>query len=387
MTGSSSTATGILTVVGLILVGSSHGLNYPEKIPKRPVPPVPLLAVASSRRQLLTKIGGTATASAWSWLAPQDSAHAARGAAELDLEYYARSLMSGNKKEGSVLPSTPPPVPSPRVLQGPLLPLLLNKECSPSCIPIQALIQQIQTQSKGSNRDVIIIARDIQERVDEIRDRTRRSFAAKAKWNQEEVSDQYYFDFTAYALWKTCSELIPDPVERDRFVRNMGRMLVEQLRADGLLTAIDKTATNKTSLVGSTSAVTELLSLFKSSNFCKGYRIRTSDDVPASSDTAATAATPLFDELDDDCLQAGGTVDCLVSVYEPATLGAALQINGEQSRFGPDLVGPSLAALWETSVGVRSSWETFFVDPTYRPNPKDYFPNEQLLQYTLSKMK
>jgi hypothetical protein len=40
--------------------------------------------------------------------------------------------------------------------------------------------------------------------------------------------------------------------------------------------------------------------------------------------------------------------------------------------------------LW-SAAGIRSSWETFFVDPEYRPNPKDYFPNEQLVQYTLGK--
>ena len=64
----------------------------------------------------------------------------------------------------------------------------------------------------------------------------------------------------------------------------------------------------------------------------------------------------------------------------------ALQINGEQSRFGPDYVATTLAAVWEAA-GIRSSWETFFVDPEYRPNPKDYFPNEQLIQFTLTKQK
>jgi hypothetical protein len=67
-------------------------------------------------------------------------------------------------------------------------------------------------------------------------------------------------------------------------------------------------------------------------------------------------------------MAAGGAVDCLVSIYEPSTLGASLQITGEQSRFGPDFVGTTLAALWEAT-GVRSSWETFFVDPKCCPNP------------------
>lgn len=85
----------------------------------------------------------------------------------------------------------------------------------------------------------------------------------------------------------------------------------------------------------------------------------------------------------DEALADGGTVDFLVSVLEPVTLGSALQITGEQSRFSPDLIGPTLAALWEDKAGLSCTWETYFVDSTYRPNPKDFFPNEQLLQYTL----
>ena len=117
-----------------------------------------------------------------------------------------------------------------------------------------------------------------------------------------------------------------------------------------------------------------VLNAFQSSSFCKGYRVRSSE----SDDDF------IFDELDDETLASGGSVDCLVSVYEPATLGASLQITGEQSRFAPDLVGATLTAMWE-SQGIRSAWVTFFVDPEYRPNPKDYYPNEQLLQYTLTK--
>ena len=121
----------------------------------------------------------------------------------------------------------------------------------------------------------------------------------------------------------------------------------------------------------------EVLRVFVESGFCSGYRI--GEAVKNEED-----ALPVFDALDDDALASGATVDCLVSVFEPATLGASLQITGEQSRFGPDFVGPTLAALWETN-GISARWETFFVDPEYRPNPKDYFPNEQLLQYTLYK--
>lgn len=76
-------------------------------------------------------------------------------------------------------------------------------------------------------------------------------------------------------------------------------------------------------------------------------------------------------------------MDVLVTVRQPATLGASLQITGEQSRFAPDFVGPTLAALWQDVAGLSATWETYFVDSTYRPNPKDFFPDEQLYQFTL----
>lgn len=312
------------------------------------------------------------------FILPAKPALAARGAAELDFEYYMRDLVGGNKREGTILPSKAPPVPPPRTLNGPLISLLLDKGCSPNCVPVQALIEQIRQrpqQDRGSD-DPVALANDIQRRVETIREKTKRSFALKAPWRTEDVTDQYYFDFTAYALWKTAAELLGDNLDRDKFVRSMGRKLVGKLQELGMI----KKSTAGTTLVDSTPAVLELLNLFKFSGFCRDFRIRTFDDPGGPSPQSGV----VFDALDDDSVVMGGTADCLVSVYEPATLGASLQINGEQSRFGPDFVGASLAAIWE-NIGVKSSWETYFVDPEYRPNPKDYFPDEQLLQFTLSK--
>jgi hypothetical protein len=233
------------------------------------------------------------------------------------------------------------------------------------------LIQQIKKRNGGDDRT---IGEDIQSRVNSLRERTSRSFSTRSPWREEHVSDQYYFDFTSYALWRTAAELLPDFGDRDKYVRNVGKMIYERLKSEKLLSSYPPRKDNV--LVNTLPSTIEILELFKSSQFCKGYRIR--------GDDSKDEADFVFDELDDESLAAGGSVDCLVSVYEPTTLGASLQITGEQSRFGPDFVGPTLAALWDEA-GIRSKWETFFVDPVYRPNPKDYYPNEQLLQYTLLK--
>jgi len=226
------------------------------------------------------------------------------------------------------------------------------------------------------------IAKDIQSRVNEIREKTKRSFFSKAPWEEEDISDQYYFDFTAYALWKTAAELIENNQNRDRFVRNIGQMIVNKLETDETIQGGQQQMSsnkdkNDGALVSTIPAIVEVLELFKRSGYCKNFRIRSSDD--------NNDGGPIFDELDDESLTIYGTANCLVSIYEPATLGASLQINGENSRFAPDFVGTSLAAIWEKHGRIRSTWDVFFVDPEYRPNPKDYFPNEQLLQITLNK--
>ena len=325
-----------------------------------------------SRRNMFLQ-GGTALTSTW-FLPPIPSANAARGAAELDLEFYMRDLMGGNKKEGTIQASRSPSLPPPRVLQGPLLPFLLDDDCSINCIPTQALVQQIKTRNgEGSDSS---IARDIQERVTSYRSKASRSFYARAPWTKEAVTDQYYFDFTAYAFWRAAADLLPDYIERDKFVRDIGRRIYGQLQSAGLVGTVP--AGGRDLLVGSIPVTMQILNLFQSSNYCKGFRIR-GEDTDEDNDF-------VFDELDDESLLAGGSANCLVSVFEPSTLGASLQINGEQSRFGPNYVATTLAAVWEAA-GIRSSWETFFVDPEYRPNPKDYFPNEQLIQFTLTKQK
>lgn len=285
-----------------------------------------------------------------------DVADAVQGAAEYDFEYYMRDLLKGNPKQGVMPASVAPPAPPPRVLKGPLLPLLLDKECSTACVPAKVLTELVPIQSG-----------DLTEKMSSFRNAASRSFQSKAPWKDENVADQYYFDLTAYALWRTAADLLPDYVTRDKFARNIGR----EIYASSLIKKATKSA--NAPLTSTISSVTEILDEFTSAGYCKSYKL---------GDNTKPA---IFDEFDDEGFAGGAPIDALVSIYEPATLGASLQITGEQSRFAPEYVGATLAAMW-SSIGIKVSYETYFVDPVYRPNPKDYFPNEQLLQFTLSKM-
>ena len=344
-----------------------------------------------SRRQVLRDGTFLLTTTAGALVPPADHpAHAARGAAELDLEYYVRDLVGGNKKEGNIQASAPPITQPPRMLGELLIRLLWNTDnnnnnFTTDALPVAVLVDTVaQSSGKQQSRDSIL--QNIQTTATTIRDKASRSFYARAPWHTESVRDQYYFDLTTYALWRTAALLLPNYADRDVFVRNVGRALYQQLVVQQglLLTA----APSSTGIVGTVDRVRHLLDVLVQNNFCTAYRLGPDDvvDEPVGGkDKKSKRNEPvvIVDELDDQALRAGGSVDFLVSVIEPATLGAALQITGEQSRFAPDLVGPTLAALWEDTAGLTSTWETFFIDPVYRPNPKDYFPTEQLYQFTL----
>jgi hypothetical protein len=156
-------------------------------------------------------------------------------------------------------------------------------------------------------------------------------------------------------------------------MRNIGRMLYTNLRSNGIL----KTSVDNQSIIKTIEALDELLTLFQSTGYISSYRL--GEQVKPGQEQY-----PLFDELDDAALKSGSSVDCLVTVNQPAILRASLQIVNEQSRFLPDFVGPTMAALWEAA-GLSTTWEVFFVDPDYRPNPKDYFPTEELFQFTITR--
>ena len=156
-------------------------------------------------------------------------------------------------------------------------------------------------------------------------------------------------------------------------MRNIGRRLLEEITSRGMIsrksieTLKGSGGNTALSLTDTVPSIIEILNLFQSTKYCTGYRLGDKNDEDRT-------GLNVFDQLDDEELSstgAGGSINCLVSVFDPATLGGALQITGEGSRFAPDFVGPTLAAVWErVGGGVAVSFESYFVDPVYRPNPK-----------------
>ena len=349
-----------VSTLGFLYMALVMSVSMPDAFGLSPSGPE---SVDLSRRDVLGNAAGRVVTIGSVWLGSSQKAVAVRGAAELDLEYYVKDLIGGNSKEGTVAPSKPPPVAPPRTLGGPLLPLLLDDNFATGT-PVLALTE-LMPRSGWSDTAA------------KYRERSRNSFGSRYQWDTEHISDQYYFDLTSYALWRTAADVLPDYKTRDKFARNVGRKIFQECQSVGLLSAPNGDIRDHP-LTASTKNVLQILELFKSSGFCKSYKI--GDSSPAD----ATEKADLFDVFDDEDLTGGASVTCVIGILEPATMAACLQITGEQSRFTPDFVGATLAAMWEAA-GISSRHEMYFVDSVYRPNPKDYYPDEQLLQFTLSK--
>jgi len=303
---------------------------------------------------------------------PAYAAERVKGAAEYDFEYYMRDLLGGNR--GSLSPtSTGPPIPPPRTLKGPLISLLLkqNINSDEESIPTKVLFDDLLPSN---------LKTEFKYKFDFYRKGAQKSFyAGRAPWKEEDISDQYYFDLTAYAFWKATSDVLSTNYKlRDVFARNIGRRIYSAIIKKKLIKQEQQVPDELLLTNTVTRTITDVLNLFVSSNYIKGYKF--------GNDKQQSNNTILFDEYDDADLkkEEGLNVNCLISIYEPATLLGSLQITNEKSRFIPDYIASTLSAIFE-SYGIRSvQYETYFVDPEYRPNPKDYFPNEQLLQFTLS---
>mmetsp|Transcript_11526 Transcript_11526/g.17397 ORF Transcript_11526/g.17397 Transcript_11526/m.17397 type:complete len:328 (+) Transcript_11526:395-1378(+) len=308
-------------------------------------------------------------------------ANGVQGAAEYDMEYYLRDMFNGNKGKSATAVREGPPPPQARTLQILLVPPLLDEDCSSQCITGRELAR---ISGKSSE--------EISKSVRTYRDGARRAFQVRSPWVEEAVTDEYYFDLASYAAWRTAADVIPDFKARDAFARSIGKACLKSARDAGVLSsgkALSSSSSFST-LTESIPVVREVMDMFNSTGFISSYILgeRNKSDGKASGankqqQQGSIVSEPLFDEFDDDDLKSGLTVNCLISVIRPATLGASLQITGEGSRFSPDFVGTTIAALW-SEAGIDVSYESYFVDPEYRPNPKDFFPDEQLFQFTLS---
>jgi hypothetical protein len=334
-----------------------------------------------------------------------------RGAAELDLEFYVRDLFHGhsNERMGNIVPSPPPPpMKPPRTITNPLLDILLILPIDVSndmynyggSCTIRALIDTVlqpETSSTPNTTRRQQLQQDIQQSIVQYQNKVSNSFYQRAPWQNAILSDQYYFDMMSYTIWKTASMLLPSSLVKSQFVSTLGQYIYQCFLQQQLVSTTTITTNNDNTdrtqdhpLTSTNQKVLDVLNVFTNCGFIQSYRIGSSTNTDKNSDDDddnTNNNNNMFDIYDDEALVHQASVDVLLSVYESATLGACLQWTGEQSRFQPDYIGPTLLAMWystippllqsptttttTTATGVLSiTYETYFLDSTYRPNPK-----------------
>jgi hypothetical protein len=128
---------------------------------------------------------------------------------------------------------------------------------------------------------------------------------------------------TAYAVWKTAAEFIPNFVQRDAFANTMGKGIEDDSNAYGLFSnKINNYASSAGPLTASIPHIRRVLIIFQDTGFCETIQSGEQGD-------ESCQGSIVFDEYDDDNFKKGNTVDCLISIFRPGTWGASLQITGE----------------------------------------------------------
>ena len=251
------------------------------------------------------------------------ASNAAQGAAEYDLEFYIRNLMKGNNdKEGNIQASVPPPLPASRTLtnnsDSSLVQSILNDELNGDCIALRTL-------SKVTNVPVD----EISEMVKAYRTKFSKSFGTRAKWQQDLIIDEYYFDLTCYSLYRTAAALMPSDYKmRDRWVKLLGEEIYNVI-------AGRVTVKKPSKLTETIPIMVQILDCFQSNSFVSSFRLGDKND-------DFRTGLNIFDSYDDEDVDAGLTLNCLISLIRPATLTSSLQLLEEEVALCLNLLGRRL---------------------------------------------
>jgi hypothetical protein len=192
-----------------------------------------------------------------------------------------------------------------------------------------------------------------------------------------EVKDQRHFDYLCYLLWRVAAREVEGSKERGELLAGVGRSVAGEVMKGSLASLPSE---GKLSSIV-TLAFKTILDEFVASGLVEGYRVQDGDGVVSGE----SGTFDPFDGYDDSDFELGREVNLVISLKRPAWLASALQVNGESGLFAPEFLAPALReSLGGTRVGCKPV-QNYFVDDVYRPNPTEFYPTEELLQFTLFK--
>ena len=286
-------------------------------------------------------------------------ASAARGAAELDAEFYARSLLR--------LPPSPPvaaaPPPPPRPLDEPLAAALLESAAAAVAESLGVEIDAV-TQRAAALRPSLAVEYE--------RTLSGGAFggasgyeASSSTTRATRIRDQFDFDLALLAIFSQLSSARPTAERAAAARAALGDRLLAQLapRCVPPLPAACRAGAPLSELCG---GLRRLLAALQSAGYLASYKLDDTDVDDA-----------LWRRADD-----LSPTRLVVTLGEPASLGAALQLNG--GRVAPGLAAPVLAAYLRSCGARLKTQEEYFIDDTYRPNPLEYRPNAVVLELTVA---
>lgn len=281
-----------------------------------------MLTKGLSSRRTVVDSGATAGKLAAALFLTHPSAAQARikGAAEIDAEAYFQDLLKGNPLTGGIEQSAIEIRPA-RVLDKEFA-TFLDKTT------LKLLSETSGVSMEGVEREVAAFRQAVEP-----------GFQRRAPFPTGDLSNERCFDCYSYADFRVAAKLLPNLRARATFVRQLGETVLGEI-FEGLR-AIDAKAVPRTydaqkdGLEEALSGLSRILAYMKLKGFLKDFRVNADDYDRAS-----------WDE--------GFSLEVLVTVVEPATLGGNVQFTGEGFLFHPDYVAETLLA-YLALCGVRNA--------------------------------
>lgn len=275
------------------------------------------------------------------------SACAAKGAFEMDAEYYLNNIFSGNKGEAAKTGTERRPIYK-----------SARKVASSTSEAIYSEIVDLVVESSKTK----VTREEVLEQVDSLRASKLPYFKAFAPLAEESLADQYFLDVTLYCLYQVAAKLIPSSQERVKFRTKVGARVLALMRSGNAL------STSTPSIQRTVSIITALLKELKDKGIIASFIFDDED-----------AGDVLFAEQ---AFEQKAPVSFQVTVNEPVTLLSFLEGQREDTFFHPEIIGSSIAALCR-KLGFHSKFEDYLLDNYYRDSNFDLRADAIILEFSL----
>lgn len=206
----------------------------------------------------------------------------------------------------------------------------------------------------------LISADELHREEEKVKERAFDLFFDDAPVN-ESLSNPSWLNFVLYSRLHVISRET-SPQSRLEFVDQLARKTMKTLRTKPLQQTKDEAREHSEQWLG---GIRSLLNEFVGLGWISGFRIEDFDGAPGSSwqDESRSSLT--------------------VYSFDPVTMQAAQLIGEEQfEEMSPKLSGWIKAYLMDS--GIKVSFEDYYLDDAYRPDPEQFKPSQLATQFDLS---